>query len=291
MPSRRSALGRLMEAAWLVLAPRLQSLVLKIPSNQEDDIVVLDPHAVHLRHLAIVATKDMASPACLARLVPSLIISAQHSLTLLKIEIEINGHPKVLYEGLSRLFLPNLRHFGVVSPFEEQPAPSGEDDLVPFIRKHTALETLCVVPSSGSNGIRRMDPTLMLDGLYTRFLQLAADSMAWQGTLISSLALGIPSAQEAATYMISALGLLSASLRELWLGWPTSSKDNMIAVFRSIGRSLPHLESFSLCVSVLSPLLLDVLAHSFAGLQTLSLHVSKLSWPYVRSSPICRRLY
>jgi hypothetical protein len=100
----------------------------------------------------------------------------------------------------------------------------------------------------------------------------------------------MPSAQEAATDMIIALGLLSASLQELWLGWPTSSEDNMVGVVRSVGSSLPHLKSLSLCVSVLTPALLDVLAQSFAGLQTLSLRVSKLSWPYVRSSLIRRRL-
>jgi hypothetical protein len=291
MSSRRSALGRIIDASWPLLAPRLQSLVLKVPDSKYNDAVVLGPHAVNLRHLTIIATRYMpGAQACLARLALDLISSAQHSLTLLKIEIEVHGDSKALYEGLRRLFLPNLRHFGVVSPFCDGPAPSGEENLVPFIRNHTALQTLCVVPNSGTNGIRRVNPTLMPDGSYVRFLQLVADSMAWRTSPISSLALGMPPAQAASTDIISALGLLSASLEELWLGWYTCSKDNMIAVFRSIGRSLPHLKSLSLCVSVLTPLLLDVLAHSFAGLQTLSLHVSKLSWPCVRSSLICRRL-
>jgi hypothetical protein len=274
-----------------MLAPRLQSLVLKVPDSKYNDAVVLGPHAVNLRHLTIIATRYMpGAQACLARLALDLISSAQHSLTLLKIEIEVHGDSKALYEGLRRIFLPNLRHFGVVSPFCDGPAPSGEENLVPFIRNHTALQTLCVVPNSGSDGIRRVNPTLMPDGPYARFLQLVADSMAWRATPIASIALGMPSAQEAATDMIIALGLLSASLQELWLGWPTSSEDNMVGVVRGVGSSLPHLKSLSLCVSVLTPALLDVLAQSFAGLETLSLHVSKLSWPCVRSSLICRRL-
>jgi hypothetical protein len=274
------ALGQVMQASWPALAPRLVSLDVRGFSTTVEDVALFSPCTMNLRQLVLgISGWHHRGPISgLSKVAESLIAPAHHSLTLLKLEFIIWADPPQLttvYDTLAALTFPNLRHLGVISPFRTAAPGSEEDPLVSFLCHHTALRTLCMVPTPGPNGRIRTGLDFIRGSGYTRFIRLAIGSLDWRASQIRSVALSLPSNEAVSTDMVGALAQLCEPLQELWLDCQDVSADRIIGVGQEIASKLPCLGTLHIQMTAVTPSILNMLTQSFAGLRALHVRIYK----------------
>jgi hypothetical protein len=270
------ALGQVMQASWPALAPRLVSLDVRGFSTTVEDVALLGPCAVNLRQLVLgISGWDHRGPISgLSKVSEGLIAPAHHSLTLLKLDFRIWSEPPELttvYDTLAALTFPNLRHLGAISPFRT----AEENPLASFLCNHTALRTLCMVPTPSPNGHIRTGPDFVRGSGYTRFIQIAIGSVDWRASQTRSIALGLPSDEVVSMDMIGALARLCEPLQELWLDCQDVSADRIIGVGQEIASKLPCLGTLHIQMTAVTPSILNMLTQSFAGLRALHVRICK----------------